>query len=605
LTALTGVALRGRSTGTDFVKSLGHIRRHCVAIALALLALCGAMVSVAAPGVAMVTTQDLPSESLAGRALTLQETSFTATRGDRPEPPWTLGQAVAAFDGGEGRSNREPVLNLGIGRAPVWLLLNVMNPESMPVRLNVVVGQSWLDEVDLHVIAADGARRQWRSGDALAHAPYRDEGLGYVFPVDFGPGHNRVLVRVATPEAMLVSLRLMDERLFMRIKGADQLTYGLVTGFLFSLLAYNLLLYPALRRTTHLSYAAYLLCFLALNLAYTGRGATWLWGNLPWFQRYAMDIAAVLFASAGLLFAERFLELAEYAPRLARWVRAVAWLVPLLLLFPMVASEATAAAVLTMWVLWLHLLVMLALGLYALSIGRMASGYFTLAMVSAVGSVGVTQVAVLGWVPLNEASFRILEAGMAVCAAVLALALAQFVRHQVDQRLDAERQARSDPLTGLANRRGFQEQSEVPLQLALRHRRPLSVLLLDVDHFRRVNEQYGHAIGDKVLQELAQFLTWAARRADIVARWGGEEFVMLLPETSGAEATSLAERVRATIHELSISCGEVDVRITVCLGAAQLLPGQNLEQTLVAADEALGRAKRLGRNRVVQGPSIA
>ena len=164
---------------------------------------------------------------------------------------------------------------------------------------------------------------------------------------------------------------------------------------------------------------------------------------------------------------------------------------------------------------------------------------------------------------------------------------------------DARRLATQDTLTGLFNRRAFLDHMGREHARSLRHAYPLSVLLLDVDHFKRVNDTFGHAAGDVVLQGVAQILNGVARRSDVVARWGGEEFVIALPQTGEAGARIAAERVRRAIAEASfpVPGGEV-LRVTASIGAASGVSPWSTEQIIAAADEAMYAAKARGRNRV-------
>ena len=157
-------------------------------------------------------------------------------------------------------------------------------------------------------------------------------------------------------------------------------------------------------------------------------------------------------------------------------------------------------------------------------------------------------------------------------------------------------QARTDALTGLLNRRGFEPQMAFALALARRTRRPLSVVAVDVDHFKRVNDTYGHEAGDEVLRQLARALELRLRHSDVVARLGGEEFVLLLPDTGLDGARIIAQAVLTAMAERE---DPVVGRITVSAGVATMCgPGDTGMDMLRRSDAALYEAKRQGRNRV-------
>ncbi len=157
-----------------------------------------------------------------------------------------------------------------------------------------------------------------------------------------------------------------------------------------------------------------------------------------------------------------------------------------------------------------------------------------------------------------------------------------------------------DPLTRLFNKRYFLDRLDSELKFALRHNTPLTLLMLDVDHFKRVNDTHGHLAGDALLVKLGDVICHAVRNEDVVARFGGEELVVILRSTSMEAATLLADRLRRIVEQTSVVHGGHDVRATVSIGIAgyPTLAVETPEQLLEAADQALYRAKHAGRNRV-------
>ncbi|OOZ73359.1 hypothetical protein BOW49_09315 [Solemya velum gill symbiont] len=163
-----------------------------------------------------------------------------------------------------------------------------------------------------------------------------------------------------------------------------------------------------------------------------------------------------------------------------------------------------------------------------------------------------------------------------------------------------QEQARTDPLTGINNRRQFYRLGEPEVDRSHRYGRPLSLLILDADHFKQVNDTYGHGVGDHILIALATGLEQSLRSSDIPARFGGEEFVVLMPETPSDTANEIAERLRAMVAERIVvtSTGE-RVSVTISIGVSSLQPEDtDLDQMIKRADRALYRAKEAGRNRV-------
>ncbi|MEZ5332825.1 MAG: GGDEF domain-containing protein [Thermoanaerobaculia bacterium] len=160
--------------------------------------------------------------------------------------------------------------------------------------------------------------------------------------------------------------------------------------------------------------------------------------------------------------------------------------------------------------------------------------------------------------------------------------------------------AGTDPLTGLLNRRGFREAALRAVAQALRARRPLAVVLADIDRFKTINDEWGHAAGDEALQAFAAKLRRGRRVTDLVARIGGEEFVLLLPHAGAEEAVAIAERIRVDLSDEGLRVGDRQIPLTASFGVAALGEGvQQLDDLLREADDALYRAKESGRDRVV------
>jgi diguanylate cyclase (GGDEF)-like protein len=195
----------------------------------------------------------------------------------------------------------------------------------------------------------------------------------------------------------------------------------------------------------------------------------------------------------------------------------------------------------------------------------------------------------------NAAYARVAEAGLLALVALmlLTLVLARPLLRAFRWTEEQASEARIDALTGLANRRALEEILAAEISRAHRFAHQLAVVLLDLDRFKEINDSFGHAAGDVMLRAVSRLLTSLARQGDTVARWGGEEFVVVLPETDLAGAQRFAERLRRTIEAHSVG----DMHTTSSCGVATMLPEDSVEELLGAADQALYMAKSNGRNR--------
>ncbi|QXI30203.1 GGDEF domain-containing protein [Pseudomonas vanderleydeniana] len=162
----------------------------------------------------------------------------------------------------------------------------------------------------------------------------------------------------------------------------------------------------------------------------------------------------------------------------------------------------------------------------------------------------------------------------------------------------ATQSALRDPLTETGNRIAMDQTLQREIDLARRHSQPLSLLMLDIDHFKRINDSYGHTAGDQVLKAVANSIKEQLRNIDMIFRYGGEEFLIVLSNTGREAAAMVGERLRHAAQSRDYAANEQTIALTVSLGCATLLPGESLQSLLRRADGALYVAKREGRNRL-------
>lgn len=158
--------------------------------------------------------------------------------------------------------------------------------------------------------------------------------------------------------------------------------------------------------------------------------------------------------------------------------------------------------------------------------------------------------------------------------------------------------ATEDPLTRLLNRRGLADALQISMAHASRHRLPTSAILVDIDHFKQVNDSFGHDVGDHVIRQVAEMISHMCRASDVVARTGGEEFLLVLPDTTLDSARILAERIREHVAESPLSVDSQQINVTISLGVSCISGDIDLDELSREADQALYLAKHGGRNRV-------
>ncbi len=188
--------------------------------------------------------------------------------------------------------------------------------------------------------------------------------------------------------------------------------------------------------------------------------------------------------------------------------------------------------------------------------------------------------------------YRPLKPDQVKSAIVLAKSYKKEVKHLGERSKRLKRMAEHDTLTRLYNRLALTELGRKEISKSQRTKSPLSVLMIDLDLFKRVNDEFGHDEGDKMLVEIATLIAKNLRAYDIVARYGGEEFVVLLPNTTQEKALVVAEKLRKAVEKARLK-----LNMTISIGIAELYDSQSLETLLKAADKAMYRAKESGRNR--------
>lgn len=512
--------------------------------------------------------------------------------------PLSLNEAITAYDRGAFTASDYAVLSFGIGSSPIWLHFRVDNATAHPLLRRLSVETAWLDQVDVYFRYQGQTAAVYHMGDRQVFSQRPINSRFFALDYHFEPGVSDLFIRVATPDPMVLPIYLMTQDQADQQAETQNGSYGFLYGFLFALLAYNAMLYAGLRQTRYLLYALYLGMFLLMNISYTGHGFRWLWPEHTIWAQWSNPVLMIFCAASGLLFGLSFLETRTHFPRARKAVLAFIGGVGLLLLLAIWWGDQRDALLLAFSFVCAFAAIMLILGVMSVRAKIKGAKYFLLAAFSAMVGAVLTALAVWGVIPFTTWTYRAVDLGLMLDATLLALALTYQFRIGQTEKLHAEQQARIDPLTEINNRRAFYDIALPIWRIAARHQRHLSVIMLDIDFFKQINDTYGHVRGDEALVALADVLKNAARTHDLVARWGGEEFILLLSETDLSEAMALAERLRVAIEAISLVGGR-GIHLTASFGVVQRDPEHhNLDQLISAADAYLYQAKALGRNRV-------
>jgi len=232
--------------------------------------------------------------------------------------------------------------------------------------------------------------------------------------------------------------------------------------------------------------------------------------------------------------------------------------------------------------------------------GNRSARFFLLGAASGLIGSFITALTVMSFIPYSYMTYKATDFGMYIDAVLLSMALADRMKITQEKKLIAEKEAKTDILTGLFNRRAYNKISHAEYQRLVRLERALSVIMFDVDDFKTVNDTYGHNAGDIILKTVASIVKRVMREYDYAFRMGGDEFLLLLPETKETEAYQLAERLRIELKEQKIKVNGEDISITASFGISQFVPtDESIENVAKRADKALYQAKKSGKDRVV------
>lgn len=510
-----------------------------------------------------------------------------------------ISKAIQAYRDGKFVQSGKSFLVFGIAVKPTWLRFEVSNPGDIAVLRRLSVRTSWLERVDAWVIVGGKTVKRYRGGDSLPFGNREIRNRYFQFDFKYPPGLSTVYIRAQTVDPMVLPVYLETVTLARDKDVAESYTYGVFHGGLLLMMLYNLMLFVRLRTNRYLFFAAYLFLFLAVNYSYTGYSFMNLWpGSVVW-QQWSILLLMVMFATSGLLFALRFLNMRQEFPRINRLVLAVCLLFLLLQMTGYLLDSHKLAALSAFIFVFVFSAGMVLLGAIALYSGNRSAKFFLIGSVTHVTMSSVTAMVAWGILPYSTLGFRSVEIGMMLDAVLLAMALADQFKITQEEKLLAEKLAKMDPLTEVNNRRAFYELVKPLWETGVRNSQMMSVVMIDIDHFKQINDRYGHACGDDVLVSIARLLGSSVRSGDVFCRWGGEEFLLLLPETSLEQAGDIAQRFREMIEKTPLDINYETISVTASFGVAQTrLPGLTLDGLISQADEQLYIAKELGRNRV-------
>jgi diguanylate cyclase (GGDEF)-like protein len=512
--------------------------------------------------------------------------------------------ALTQYKQGLFTENRDKKVSFGFTHDVLWASVLINNASAEEVKRVFYLDTAWLDHADFYFIHQNKLTDKASIGDALPYHARKKQTRMLSQPHTFKPGMTQVLMRFKSNDPLLIPLYLSTEETIQNNLVSSSYFYGFLYGAFFILFVYNIALFISLKDVSYVFYALYLLSFLSLNIAYTGHGFKFIWPNNVLLQQWLMTLFLYFYIIFGIAFCFEFLKLKVFSPKIYKLNNWIYTSLVLLIVCLLINADQLLAVKVAVALTSLLVIIFVSLGFLALNNGHKMVKFFIPAVFMGAGGAAISAATTGGVIPYNTLLFHSIEIGMLIEMSILALALA-FNLNEVDKaRITAEVTAQVDHLTALYNRRAFTATASLLWDLGIRDNTDFSMILLDIDWFKKINDEHGHAAGDAVLKGIADTLNQHIRDNDILARWGGEEFIIFLPNTNKQAAVALANVIRNKIAEMVVLHDGGSLSITASIGVADFNNQMNeLEDLIKLADIGLYKAKHSGRNTVCEMPS--
>lgn len=515
------------------------------------------------------------------------------------------GTTVSDLPHAEFRPLTNPDANRGITSAEHWVRVRLSNEAGESAQSWVLHHEtSYLDQLVVHYADNGGELQRATLSD---RAPFGSRILDYralAFPHETpAGGHTDLYVRMSFDKAdsLTLNLQLTREDLFHDASRQENLVYGGFYGIMAAFLVIAVIFSVILRESVYLYYAAFLAASMLMWAFLNGFGYQYLWPESVYWHNEGFHIVFLLVAIAALQFSRKFLKMARYFPGVNRGMQGIQWILAGGIVLRL---AGVYVPVLVLSFAALMLLVLLTVpGLMAYRRGMRYARWYSAAWLFYGLGLGLSVLSagsgLLQWgmTPLHYA-----QAGNVVEAACLLIALGERLIGWERARRQALEIANQDPLTGLGNRRALDQAFDGLEEQVRATGVPVFLALIDLDHFKVINDRHGHEAGDAVLKHLARLLRSECRPEDVCIRYGGEEFAVLIQAPHLAQAVKVAERIRTEFSREPTRFQGAEFHHTLTVGIALAAsPDSDVDQseTMRRADAALYEGKRQGRNRCV------
>jgi hypothetical protein len=379
----------------------------------------------------------------------------------------------------------KPIGSHNFSDSSFWYQFKVKNNENTKLSRLIVLEPAWLDTVNVTVLSPNGEEQGYEGGNMLTYDKRAIDHYLINFKHSFDVGVSIVYVQVKTRDPFIVAISVMDESVFLGEQLGYTLLIGLIYGGIIAMLFYNLFIFLSIRERYYGLYVLYLLSFLVMTASYNGYTFMYLLADHPVMQNWMQSISIYLYVLAGLLFARSFLNLKKYHHALYRTTTYLIYAIILLAVLSALLGGYTYNVILSIASVLVMSSYIFVIAFYSWFTGNRSARYFLLGATSGLVGSFITALTVMSFIPYTYARYKAGDFGVYIDVVLISIALADRMKITQEKRLIAEKEAKTDSLTGLLNRRSFYEVSNIEYQRLIRHHSVLSVIMFDIDDFKR------------------------------------------------------------------------------------------------------------------------